>query len=174
MHEALRALAHMGWRVEVGTALELPAVPRQRYRAIPVEVWRFLAVIRNCRSANDDAWILGPADYARSETKGFRWNECERIGLEASLEAATEARETQLFWDSHFPFMMAVHSDYDYLALDVGETRLRGSVVHGCAPDFEQVSVVAPDFSRFLVELTTAARSSAPSYPFSVFFGHRE
>lgn len=169
MHEALRALAQRGWRVVLGTALEVPPPLRERYGTIPEEVWRFLAVIGDCRSSKDDAWILGPADYARSEADAFSWNQCEHMSLEASLDDPTRVRETELFWDKHVPFMMAVHSDYDYLAVDVGETHTRGRVVHGCAPDFEQVSVVAPDFSRFLVGLVTAARSSSPSYPFSVF-----
>ena len=58
-------------------------------------------------------------------------------------------KQVRGFWDFHFPFMLAVHSDYDYLAVSLDE-RFYGQVVHGCGPAFEETSLVAPSFSLFL------------------------
>lgn len=89
-----------------------------------------------------------------------------------ALEAADdEAERTAItaFWDAHFPLLLAVHSDYDYFAVRVGG-EAHGAVVHGCAPEWEQPTEVAPTLATFLAALATAAASAEPPYPYSLLF----
>lgn len=148
--------------------VDLRREPGRTFRVSPRAVSEFLGQIRACHNAAHDAWILGPDDYARSEPGAFHWNECERISLEALSSDPEAALEVQRFWDRHLPFMMAVHSDYDYLALELASPSSPGRVVHGFAPAFEEVSVIAPDFDHFLRDLVAASASNAPKYPFDV------
>lgn len=72
------------------------------------------------------------------------------------------------FWDRHFPFMPAVHSDYDYLAVSL-EGQSYGEIMHGFAPEFEAASMVAPSFKEFLALFKLAAAEEREDYPLSLF-----
>jgi hypothetical protein len=72
------------------------------------------------------------------------------------------------FWDSHFPFMLAVYSDYDYLAIRLTSEGF-GSVVHGYAPDWEEPSPIADSFAAFLEAFTIAAAMPQAEYRLDVF-----
>jgi hypothetical protein len=72
------------------------------------------------------------------------------------------------FWDSHFPFMLAVHSDYDYLAIRLTPDGF-GNVVHGYAPEWEEPSPIAVSFAAFLEAFTAAAAMPQAEYPLDVF-----
>lgn len=88
-----------------------------------------------------------------------------------ALEAATGDPDWQSeisdFWDRHFPVMLAVHSDYDYLAINIDD----GSVAHGSAPDWEETSPVAGSFPEFLRALESEAELVEARYPLSLFLG---
>jgi len=172
MHESLRALARRGWIVQLGEARELlNAEQRRRYRALPQSVDAFLAVLRECHSPGNDAWFFGPDHYACEDPHKIRWDECERISLDAFADDPLATRQIQRFWDGHFPFMMASHSDYDYLAIQMGADSAPSAVVHGFAPEFEDAEVIAPSFDAFLEKLARAAGSDKPPSPFDIFLG---
>jgi len=166
----LELLTDRGWVVEftaTGGALPLPLV--RRYPHLPAPFARLLGEIENCHNQRDDAWIFGASFFAREDPAGFRWNECELMSLEAvegDLAAESRVRE---YWDRHLPFMMAVHSGYDYLAVQTSCVSPLGAVVHGRSPEFEDSNIVAPSFDEFLERLREAALVAHPPYPFSIF-----
>ena len=64
--------------------------------------------------------------------------------------------------------MLAVHSDYDYLAVSLAEDSY-GQIVHGYGPEFEETSIVAPSFAHFMRLFGEEAAGIRDSYPLSVF-----
>ena len=167
MHETLHALRSRGWNVALDTPRELfTSAQRRRYPSAPPLFRAFLGSILDCSSPRKQCWLYGPRQFARSGARGFRWNECERMSLDGFAGDEAGAAEVRAFWDHHIPFMMAVHSDYDYLALRLDSTPV---VVHGCAPEFEEASVLSTTFEGFLTDLRDAARSSDPPWPLRVF-----
>jgi hypothetical protein len=170
----LASLRKLGWQVELRSLPGPLLLPHQavRYPVLPADLVAFLASLETCCNRSQDAWFLTATDYAQTSSETFQWNAFERMSLESAVEDGDEeyAKEVRAFWDAHFPFMMAVHSDYDYLAVQVGEGRFsRGSIVHGTGDGFEEPSLVAPSFDRFLALLKDAAEAPDPDYPFDVF-----
>ena len=167
MNTLLSALHSRQWIVRVGEPQPLPPLVASRYATLPAEVRSWVETLADCHNAAEDIWFLTPSDYARETADSFRWNEIELMSLESAANEA-ERREIVSFWDSHFPFLFAVHSDYDYLALRLSPEQY-GAVVHGCALDFEETSIVAASFAEFLSAFERAAGGPAPEYPFSLF-----
>jgi len=168
MHEVFKALTARGWSIQfndlAGTLL--PAALQQRYPEVPEELVAFLAPLKVCRNSEQNSWFLTADDFLR-QAPAFRWNEYECMALE-TLTSPEERAAVTSFWDRHLPFMLAVHSDYDYLAMQVSGPA-KGAIVHGFAPEWEDPSVVAPSLSAFLRDLAVAAGASEPAYPFSIF-----
>jgi hypothetical protein len=164
----LKELEGRGWKIERSTSREplLPAAIGARYPRIPGELLSFLQSIDSCTNANEDIWFLCRADFVRGD-EGFRWNEFEAMTLEYDHEAEYKA-QVRAFWDRHFPFMMAAHSDYDYLAVSLDE-RSFGKVVHGCGDDFLEPSDVAPSFAAFLEQFKKFVASGRDDYPLGNF-----
>ena len=169
MLSLLELLSRRGWVVrQAASPRELlsPALSA-RYVGLPEEVRTFLASIDACCSPDETAWFLTADDYARTSGPAFRWNELEIIGLEAAEGDPDWQHEVTAFWDRHFPVMLAVHSGYDYLAVDLDS----GAVVHGYAPDVEGTSPVARSFPEFLRALESQAAGADPQYPLAIFLG---
>jgi hypothetical protein len=166
LQPAFEALRRRGWTVEpAGEArAPFPAVVAERYRALPADVVAALSGLRACRNPRDDVWVLTPAELARTEADGFRWNEFETMSLEAAAGDPPWQHRIRAFWDACFVFMMAVHGDYEYLAVDLGrDGGTFGAIVHGIAPEFEEVTVVAGSFAEFLALLEREASTPAPA-----------
>jgi hypothetical protein len=139
-----------------------------RYPHLPGSFASFLGAFGKCHNAREDSWFLGPNEYRSKDPTGFRWNECELMSLK-TIEDDEAAGAIRRYWDKHIPFMVAVHSEYDYLALQTCDDPAFCAVVHGSAPEFETSSVVAPSFEAFLVAFQEAAESTDPSYPLALF-----
>jgi len=166
VHEALSA---RNWTVrhKLPPALALPSVIVERYARLPADVSNFVCSLAECRNATGDAWLFGCDDYECVDADAFKWNEVELMSLGA-VDGEVERKRIVDFWNGHFPFALAVHSDYDYLAVSVDEAHF-GAVVHGYAPEFEACEVIAPSFSRFLAELAAQAGLSTPAWPYNLF-----
>lgn len=160
--ELLDVLASSGWKVKRRTK-RVPLLPPnvlRRYSNVPAEVVAFLEDLEECTDPSDQIWAFTAEQYRCVEGPGFRWNECELMSLNAA-DADKDPRwrsRIEAFWDVHFPFMVAVHSDYDYLAirLDPGGY---GQVMHGYAPEFEEADKVADTFGEFLRMYARAIRT---------------
>ena len=90
------------------------------------------------------------------------------MSLEVDPDDSEWQAQVRSFWDHHFPFMLAVHSDYDYLAVSL-EEQSYGGIVHGFWPDFEEPSIVASSFTEFLALFEVAASGEEADYPLSLF-----
>jgi hypothetical protein len=130
-------------------------------------VQRFLLTLKLCRSPNDTVWFVTASDFARKGGRGFRWNELEATSIEAAKGDTSWQNEIRTFWDDHLPLMLAVHSDYEYLALRISD----GAVVHGNAPEFEETETVAPSFEKLLSLLQRQADAARKKSPWSRFLG---
>lgn len=167
LHQTLDALRSRGWTVSIGENAPLLTYAQQaRYPSAPAQFTAFLGGILACHSPREQCWLYGPREYRVSDPKQFRWNECELMSLEAHDDDAAGAGAVRAFWDRHIPFMMAAHSDYDYLALRLGP---QPGVVHGFAPEFEEPSLISDSFEAFLEQLHAAARAIDPPWPFRLF-----
>ena len=170
MHALLAALQLRGWTVRTSTGAQplLPPPVAQRYPALPSDVVTFLSSLELCCNQAENSWFLTSEDYAREDTSTFRWNEYEHMALETYDDDPVYRAGIKAFWDSHFPFMLAVHSDYDYLAIRLTPDGF-GNVVHGYAPEWEEPSPIAVSFAAFLDTFTVAAAMPQAKYPLDVF-----
>jgi hypothetical protein len=118
--DLLAVLQQKGWNTQRSTATEplLPPDVQARYPRLPAELTGFLSAIESCVNAEETVWFLSREDYRRTDGDAFRWNEFELMTLEGEEDVALR-QEVRGFWDRHFPFMLAVHSDYDYLAVSL-------------------------------------------------------
>ena len=164
----IKVLRQRGWVVKSASDSRklLPAAVAKRYQSIPAGVEEFLSSLQVCVSPHESAWFLTADDYARKRGSGFRWNEIELMMIEGAEGDRALAAEYRSFWDDHFPVMLAVHSDYDYLAVRISD----GAVVHGYAPEWES-SKVARSFAALLSALATEADTQCDRRPWSLFVG---
>lgn len=163
-------LRERGWVIrESETLNSLPENVRARYPAILPEVENFLGRLELCHNREENAWFLTPADFQKTDDDGgFRWNEYELMGLEGAENNPELQAQVRSFWNQHLPIMMAVHSDYDYLAVRLAEPNF-GSIVHGAALEWENPSTVAGSFQEFMVRFAEEAVSSEPAFPYNLF-----
>ena len=145
----------------------LPWELRNRYPRLPGEVERFLAELEVCHNSKDTVWFLTRDNYHPTPDGRLRWNEHELMSLDAADGNAEEMIRIRAYWDRHFPFMFAVHSDYDYLAVDLNPETY-GHIVHGYMPEPEQSSLVARSFTEF-VEAFVMTLCGEAEYPLSCF-----
>jgi hypothetical protein len=150
--DLLRALEGLGWQVRRSASPEplLPASIQQRYSCLPKELTQFLSGLDLCTNKEQTVWFMTREDYAETDPAKFEWDFCESLSLESAESDAEAQVKIRSFWDRHFPFMLAVHSDYDYLAISLAE-RSYGEIVHGSELYFESPTTVAPSFLEFLI-----------------------
>ncbi len=168
--ELLIVLQERGWGIERSASGEplLPPPVLRRYPRLPLELTRFLEGLEACVNRDQNAWFLCREDYRRTDEQSYRWNENELMSLDAAGGDPVWQAQIRGFWDRHFPFMMAVHSDYDYLAVSL-EDQSYGGIVHGFCPESEEASMVAPSFTEFLALFKLAASEEKGAYPLSLF-----
>lgn len=145
----------------------LPDEVRKRYPGLPTEVALFLGGLEVCVNQSKTVWFLTHDDYCQNSNGRFRWNEHELMSLDASRGDTEETERIRAFWNLHFPFMFAVHSDYDYLAIDL-RPEAYGQIVHGYMPEPEEVSMVAPSFEEFVIKFGETFRGRL-EYPLAIF-----
>lgn len=166
--DLLAALEAKGWTVQrAATPSPLLTPPmQQRYPRLPAELTGFLEALESCVNAEETIWFLCPGDYLVGP-EAFRWNEFELMSLETTDDPG-EHEKIRQFWDRHLPFMLAVHADYDYMAVSLAEETY-GQIVHGCGDDFEDPSPVAASFAEFLTLLKQEAAGVTDGHPLCYF-----
>lgn len=165
----LATLSRCGWHVvrrRLGEDL-LPRELQTRYPRLPAELESFLSNLELCCNSKDTVWFLTRENYLPTPDDRFRWNEHELMSLDAADDNDDEMVRIRAYWDRHFPFLFAVHSDYDYLAVDLSHETY-GQIVHGYMPEPEQSSLVARSFADF-VEMFVESLSGNAEYPLSCF-----
>jgi hypothetical protein len=148
----LEALTKAAWRVEIKDApkLRLTDSFSSRYPSIPSDLRSFLSEVAMCANSADTAWFLCEADYNQASDSAFRWDEFERMSLEAAGDDQNLASRIALFWRSHIPFLMSVKNGYAFLALSLADPN-RGAVVAGREPEFENVGKICGSFEEFML-----------------------
>jgi len=127
-------------------SIELPDEIMNRYPRIPSEYLEFLKLIEYCITPDEQSWFLCIQEYNGTSDDAFSWDEFEKISL---IEGDNKNNERiEKFWNSYFPIMLSVGSDYEYYALDVYEEF--GSVVNSFQPYFEEPRKVSSSFFEFL------------------------
>lgn len=164
----LTTLSEHDWQVVRRRQQEdlLPEEVRQRYPRLPADVESFLGGLELCTNRQRTVWFLTGDDYRRHQEGQFRWNEHELMSLDAADDPDEKAR-IRAYWDCHFPLMFAVHSDYDYLAIDL-QPSVFGQIVHGYMPEPEESTPVANSFAEFR-DLLIHALTGEATYPLRLF-----
>jgi len=153
------AAREAGWIIvprDPSLAVALPEEISRRFGGPPPSYEPFLSSVATACNGDESIWFLTEERFAATDPTGFVWNELEKISLDSADEE--DRPPIVAFWDRHFPIMMAPNGDYDFLAI-VTNGPDEGRVVHGYAPEFEDVSVVAGCFDDCLASLTEALRS---------------
>lgn len=142
-----------GWTVERRTVpLSLPETVTKRY-TIPDIYKEFLEKVLLCTGPMDTEWFLCEEGYQQDDPDVFRWDECERISLDAARDMLDQEEEKRVaaFWDGVLPFFLSMGNGYEYYGFDLpGRFGPRGCILHGFEPMFEDAEVFAPDFPAFL------------------------
>lgn len=145
--------AGKGWTVERRTVpLRLPEAVTGRYR-VPADYLDFLGQVALCSGPMGTEWFLCEEGYRQDDPDAFRWDECERMSLDAARDMLDEEEERRIvsFWDGVLPFFLSVGSGYEYYGFDLrGDFGPAGCVLHGWEPEFEDAEVFAGDFPEFL------------------------
>ncbi|MCM1167384.1 MAG: hypothetical protein NC299_10155 [Lachnospiraceae bacterium] len=125
---------------------ELPAEVLSRYAVIPEDWLEFVQCFESCSNGADNIWFLLSEDFERDDDEGFRWNEFERISLEAAADDEEWAADIRAFWDNYLPIVLGVAGDYHYYAIGIRT----GEIFEGREPEFEDPSMCAPSFTAFI------------------------
>lgn len=144
-------LRRLGWTVEERSdwTFRLPPEVAARHPHVPAALTEFLSGLSACVNRTQTEWFLCEADFHGTSGGAFRWDEWERMSLEAAGNAA-ETAEVRAFWDAHLPFLLSVRDGYAYLAVRTAPDGF-GRVVAGREPEFEEASLVAGIFEQFLL-----------------------
>jgi hypothetical protein len=140
-----------------------PSCIAERYPSLQAEVIDVLSQATRCSSRDEQSWLLTLQAFQASPLQGFRWNLYEMMAHDAATTDGERDTITR-FWDEHFPFLLSVRADYDYLAVRLSD----GCVVHACAPEWELPSVLEPSFGAFVERVIGAVASGELQYPLSV------
>ena len=78
----------------------------------------------------------------------FIYDTFETLATESAMDKKQRENIVE-FWNIHIPFVISLHNGYEYYAVSIKD----GSVVHGCEPNFEDVSKEANSLSDFVDKL---------------------
>ena len=161
--DLIQSLRQHGWAVteRPSQQLRLPPEVAARHPKLPKSLATFLGGLSACEDATQTTWFLCEADYAGTGGAAFRWDEWERMSLDAAGDDLRLVAEVRAFWDAHLPFLLSVRDGYAYHAVRTATDGF-GRVVAGREPEFEEASVVAESFGEFLSSLLGSAPDAAP------------
>jgi hypothetical protein len=144
-------MKEQGWTVvkRRKRTLRLPPEVAARHPKIPPALTEFLGSLSSCENDTQTAWFLCEGDYAGTSGAAFKWDEWERMSLEAAADDSRLADAVRGFWDEHLPFLLSVRDGYAYFAVRTAGEGF-GRVVAGREPEFEETSEVARTFEEFL------------------------
>lgn len=157
--DLISQLRHRGWRVveRPPQPLRLPPEVSVRHPRVPPLLTAFLGELVSCENSSQTEWFLCETDFAGTSGAAFRWDEWERLSLDAAGDDARLAAEVRAFWDAHLPFLLSVRDGYAYFAVRTAADGF-GQVVAGREPEFEAASVVAESFEQFLADLLAGGK----------------
>lgn len=154
--DAILRLKQNGWKIneQPDAKFVLPPDVAVRYPNLPAPLIDFLAGLSSCADADETTWFLCQSDYNGTSDSAFSWDEWETLSLDCADDDEDVVGEIRQFWDTHFPFLFAVHSGYSFYAVRTAPDGF-GQIVQGFEPEFEAVTVVAESFELFLDTLVS-------------------
>ena len=146
----LETLEENGWKIQRCDESALKNDFHKRYPTLPEDFLNFISSFRTCTDKQEQQWFISVYDYFHERVSGevFRWNEYEKMSIEATGDDQKLKMEIEEFWLNYLPFFMATHSDYSYFAICLNGENI-GKIVQGFAPEFEEIEYVAESFSEF-------------------------
>ena len=165
IQETIDALRNAGWTVElIDPPRPLPEAIVRRYPHLPALLVEWATRVERCVSPDEGCWVAGAEDYGAdpADDRAFRWDEFERMMLDPKSGGGDEPELTTAFWDHHFPIMLYVAGDYEYVAICTDpQSRHFGAAMHGYVNDYDSPDVMADSFAGFLRMLGDAAAGPA-------------
>lgn len=163
--ETMEALRGAGWQVETADPPRpLPEAITRRYPDLPALAVEWATHVESCVSSYEGCWVPGAEDYGADpdDDRQFRWDEFERMMTEPDGADFAGAEAAVAFWDRHFPVLLYVAGDYEYVALCTDpQSPDRGKAMHGYVVDYDSPRVLADSFAGFLGMLRDAAAGPA-------------
>lgn len=118
------------------------------YLAASHELKEFMSSYDELINAQESVWFISAKNINDNQKSGFSWNEFQLMSLDASQGDDEWANEIKDFWKAHLPVLMSVKAGYAYVAYCIcGDNQ--GKFVHGCEPEFEEVTVIANSLTEF-------------------------
>src|SRR5690606_14203666 len=74
-----------------------------RYKEFPPEYKLFLKMVKQCITPNDKTWFVCESEYNNESETEFRWNEFERLSLEAAENDGNWKSDIIKWWDNYLP-----------------------------------------------------------------------
>ncbi|WP_285815477.1 SMI1/KNR4 family protein [Phocaeicola sartorii] len=152
----IEALKNIGFIVQERLERkELSSDFLNRYSNLPADYLEFLQRFQIIANESDNVWFNSIEDFNGESDSSFRWNEFERMSLEAFTDDADESARIRKFWDCHIPIVMSVKGGYQYLCIDLS-TENYGKVFYGVEPEFEDsVELVCNTFEELIRSLSS-------------------
>lgn len=134
-------------------SFELPEEVHDRYKSFPGDFTQFITNYQSVTDSNETTWLLCSDDYSLQDKDAFRWNEWERLSIQAALDDKDSVWQENIrkFWDKHLPILMSVADGYEYYAIRISD----GIIVRGCEPEFEDCLKVADSFAELIEKIIT-------------------
>ena len=151
MHKEIERLKRAGWTVTTSrtNSFRLPAAIAQRHGDTPAVLADILTGVKECVSPDQQSWLLCQPDFAGKTESAFKWNQWELMSIECADGDDELIKDIEAFWDAHLPVYLSVRNGYSYTALRTQKPGA-GAIVEGREPEFEEASVVATSYSKFL------------------------
>jgi len=92
----------------------IPAAISSRYRNVPEEYLCFLRKAAFLGTSDETEWFNCASDFEGTSKLAFRWDEFERISLQAADADDVWQSTIRQFWDRNLPVFMSVKNDYAY------------------------------------------------------------
>lgn len=139
--------AHYTFQLSDGS-VSVPSYLRNRYIEIPNEALQIIVSFDEIENSTETVFFLTHSSFEEVLDSAFTYDTFEKLSIESA--AAEEQRvEILEFWNTHIPFLISLHNGYEYYAVSIKD----GSIVHGCEPEFEAVSVAADSMLAFIGKL---------------------
>lgn len=133
---------------------------RSRYPTLPLDYERFLHTFSLLNNISDTTWFNSIADFNETYTESdFKWNEFELQSLEAFEGDSENLAIIRDFWSKHLPIILSVKNNYAFFAIGVSKDNF-GKIYFGEEPEYEEVKLVATDFTSFIENLKVGSLES--------------
>lgn len=138
----------------------LNAAFRTRYPLLPADYEDFLHSFSVLANTSDTTWFNSITDFNETyPDSAFKWNEFELQSLEA-FDGDSENQEiVRDFWNKHLPIILSVNNGYSFFAIAVSDENF-GKIYFGEEPEYEEVELVANDFTSFIEKLKQGSLDS--------------